>query len=156
MTPPLLNVEDILAAFNGHGVDYVVIGAFAAIAQGAPIAATYDVDITPDQSDENLRRLSDAVDLLVARIRTADIPEGLQFAHDAASLSGRTVLSLTCPAGDFDLVFTPAASPGGYIDLRPGAISITVGNQNALAASLDDIIRSKCPWPAGRRTYEPW
>jgi hypothetical protein len=38
VTPPLLSAEEILAALNEHGVDYAVIGAFAAIAQGAPIA----------------------------------------------------------------------------------------------------------------------
>ena len=33
---------------NRHQVRYVVIGAFAAIAQQAPIPATRDIDITPD------------------------------------------------------------------------------------------------------------
>lgn len=48
MTParPELSAEEILAVLNRHQVRYVVIGAFAAIAQGAPIDATYDVDVT--------------------------------------------------------------------------------------------------------------
>jgi len=47
--------------FNRHRVDYIVIGAFAAIAQGAPIEATHDVDVTPRRDEENLRRLSEAL-----------------------------------------------------------------------------------------------
>lgn len=41
----------IAAVLNRHQVRYVVIGAFAAIAQQAPIPATRDIDITPDRHD---------------------------------------------------------------------------------------------------------
>lgn len=43
---------DILAILNRHQVDDVVIGAFAAIAQGAPLEATHDVDLTPRRDTE--------------------------------------------------------------------------------------------------------
>jgi len=58
---PALSAEDMLAALNRHHVEYVVIGAFAAIAQGVPIQATYDIDVTPRRSPENLDRLSRAL-----------------------------------------------------------------------------------------------
>lgn len=57
-------------------------GAFAAIAQQAPIPATRDIDITPDATAENLTRLSQALTELGARIRTETAPEGLPFGHD--------------------------------------------------------------------------
>lgn len=44
---PELSAEDILAALNRHHVDYLVIEAFAAIAQGASLEPTHDVDVTP-------------------------------------------------------------------------------------------------------------
>jgi hypothetical protein len=47
-----------VAALNRNQVRYVVIGAFAAIAQQAPIPATRDIDFTPDAGQENLARLS--------------------------------------------------------------------------------------------------
>jgi hypothetical protein len=72
---PELSAEDILAVLNRHRVDYIVIGAFAAIAQGAPIEATHDVDVTPRRDDENLGRLSKALDELDARIRVDDPEE---------------------------------------------------------------------------------
>ena len=47
---PELNAAAIVAALNRHRVRYVIIGAFAAIAQQAPIPATRDIDFTPETS----------------------------------------------------------------------------------------------------------
>jgi len=135
--------EHLLEVLNRHGVHYVVIGAFAAIAQGAPLGATYDIDFTPSRTAENLARLSSALRELDARIRVADIPEGLAFSHDADFLANVDMLNLTSSDGAFDLVFTPAAMPDGFEDLAPHAVEIHIGNQVAQAASLSDIIRSK-------------
>jgi pimeloyl-ACP methyl ester carboxylesterase len=49
----------------------------AALAHGAPIRATFDVDLTPARDPENLARLSDSLRDLDARIRTADVDGGL-------------------------------------------------------------------------------
>jgi hypothetical protein len=140
---PELSAKDILAALNRRGVVYLVIGAFAAIAQGAPIEATYDVDVTPQRDPENLERLSLALDDLDARIRVDDLEEGLPFSHDARSLEHMEMLNLTCSAGDFDFVFAPAGAPAGYEDLVPRSVLITVDDQDVRAASLIDIVHSK-------------
>jgi hypothetical protein len=140
---PQLSAEDILAALNRRGVHYVVIGAFAAIAQGAPIEPTYDIDVTPRRDPENLERLSLALSDLDARVRVDDLQEGLPFSHDARSLARMDMLNLTCPAGDFDIVFSPAGAPGGYEDLAPRSVLITVGGQGVRAASLIDVVHSK-------------
>ena len=75
---------------------YVIIGAFAAIAQQAPIPATRDIDLTPEASQENLARLSPALKELGARIRTEAVPDGLPFSHDATSLAAAEVWNLIC------------------------------------------------------------
>jgi hypothetical protein len=67
-----LDASAIVSALNKHGVRYVVIGAFAAIAQQAPVEPTRDVDLTPDTAIANLRRLSSALKDLDARISMAD------------------------------------------------------------------------------------
>ena len=72
---PELNAAAIVAALNRHQVRYVIIGAFAAIAQQAPIPATRDIDLTPEASQENLARLSLALKEPGARIRTEAVPE---------------------------------------------------------------------------------
>jgi hypothetical protein len=66
---PELDAAAIVSALNRHQVRYVVIGAFAAIAQQAPVPATRDIDLTPEASHENLARLSLALTELGARIR---------------------------------------------------------------------------------------
>lgn len=140
---PQLSAEDILAALNTREVRYVLIGAFAAIAQGAPIEATYDIDVAPRRDAVNLRRLSLALDDLDARNRVDDLEEGLAFAHDARSLARMDTLNLPCLAGDFDLVFSPAGAPAGYEDLAPSSVVITVGGQKVRAASITDVVHSK-------------
>lgn len=143
MSGPQLSAEHILAVLNRHGVEYVVIGAFAAMAQGAPLEPSYDVDLTPSRSGDNLGRLSAALSELDARIRVEDVEEGLLFSHDAASLGRVEMLNLTCRSGDFDLVFFPAAAPSGYDDLVQRSVAISVGAQTARAASLADVLKSK-------------
>ena len=115
---PELNAAAIVAALNRHQVRYVIIGAFAAIAQQAPIPATRDIDLTPDASQENLARLSLALKELGARIRTEAVRDGLPFSHDATSLAAADVWILICPDsdGEFDISFYPSGSEGG---LRP-------------------------------------
>jgi hypothetical protein len=77
----------IIAAMNRHGVDYVVIGGFAAELHAAAVIPTRDIDLTPSTAPDNLTRLSRALDDLGARVRTGAIPEGLPFSHDGQSLA---------------------------------------------------------------------
>jgi hypothetical protein len=140
---PQLNATRILSILNKHGVLYIVIGAFAAISQHAPIPPTRDIDFTPETSRANLDRLSAALKELNARIRTDTIPGGLAFDHDGASLANMSVWNLICPDGEFDLSFQPAAFAGGYSDLAPQAHRMSVGGVEVLVASLSDVIRSK-------------
>ncbi len=143
MNRPELSAGDILAVFNSHHVDYLVIGAFAAIAQGAPLEATHDVDVTPRRDADNLGRLSAALTDLDARIRVDDLDEGLAFAHDESTLAGMAMLNLTCASGDFDIVFAPAGAPSGYDELVGNSVVIRVGELDVAAVSIEDVLRSK-------------
>ena len=140
---PALDAAAIIAVLNRHRVRYVVIGAFAAIAQQAPIDPTRDIDLTPDEEPENLRRLSKALKELGARIRTSDVPEGRPFDHDANSLGRATVWNLVCPLGEFDISFRPSGFDAGYSQLAARAHRMTVDGVQVLIADLEDVIRSK-------------
>ncbi|HVA06285.1 MAG TPA: hypothetical protein VNG12_06025 [Acidimicrobiales bacterium] len=140
--PEDFDAGSIIASLNRHGVHYVVIGALAAQLQGAPIPRTRDIDITPATDTGNLQRLSNALHELSARIRTADVPEGLPFDHDAASLSRARIWKLTTPFGEFDLSFVPSGTDG-YSDLVRHAHVIESYGQSVPVADLDDVIRSK-------------
>ena len=140
---PDLNPAAIVAALNRNQVRYVIIGAFAAIAQQAPIPATRDIDLTPEASGENLARLSRALTDLDARIRTEAVPDGLPFGHDAASLAAAEVWNLVCADGEFDISFHPSGFAGGYAQLAVHARRLRVGEVEVVVADLADVIRSK-------------
>lgn len=140
---PELDAAAIVAALNRHQVRYVVIGAFAAIAQQAPIPATRDIDLTPDTGQENLARLSLALTELGARIRTEGVPEGLPFSHDATSLAAAEMWNLICPDGEFDISFHPSGFADGYAQLATNAHRLRVGEVDVVVADLADVIRSK-------------
>jgi hypothetical protein len=129
--PP--NVADfepgqILRALEAHHVRYVVIGAIAAIAAGAPVLTT-DLDVTPARTPENLERLALALRDLGAPI-------------DAQMLESAESWRLTTRAGDVGLMFAPAGT-GGYGDLRRGGRKERIAGVWVDVAALADVIRSK-------------
>jgi hypothetical protein len=132
---------EMLRCLEAHHVRYVVIGAIAAIAAGAPILTT-DLDVTPEGSDENLERLALALRDLDARLRTVSDPEGISFPIEATTLSTAETWTLTTRAGDLDLVFSPAGTRG-YDDFRRGARHERIAGVRVAVAALADVIRSK-------------
>ena len=138
-----LNAAAIVDVLNRHNVKFVVIGAFAAIAQQAPIPATRDIDLTPDSTIENLTRLSAALRELGARIRTDAVDEGLPFDHDGRSLAASPVWNLICPFGEFDISFVPSGIAGGYEELAVRAHRMRVDDVDVMVADLSDVVRSK-------------
>ncbi len=134
-----MHVIDVLAR---HGVEFVVIGGFAAELHRAPVPRTQDIDVTPRVSEANLARLSAALVELEARVRATGVPEGLAFSHDAASLARVGVWNLTTSVGDFDLSFRPTGT-GGYEDLATNAIVVHFAGHDVAVAALADVVRSK-------------
>lgn len=65
-----LDLGELFAALARHGVDYLVIGGVATQVHGHR-RTTMDLDLTPDPSPENLRRLGAALADLEARPRDA-------------------------------------------------------------------------------------
>lgn len=133
--------EEILRVLHEHGVHHVLIGGLAAVLHGSA-QPTYDVDITPDATPENLARLSDALRALNARVRVAGLPGGLAFAHDATSLAAVTTLNMVTDAGDLDVALRPAGLPD-YAQWRREAVDIVVLGVPVAVASIDSVVRSK-------------
>jgi hypothetical protein len=140
---PDLDAAAIVSVLNRHRVRYVVIGAFAALAQQAPIAPTRDIDLTPDTNDANLEALSAALKELDARIRADGVHGGLPFDHDGRSLGTVATWNLICRFGEFDLSFSPSGFEGGYGQLARRAHRVVVDGVEVTIADLDDVIRSK-------------
>ena len=141
MESPDLDPAPILAALTRHEVAFIVIGGLAAAAHGS-ILPTFDVDIVPLSSEDNLTRLSDALRELGAKVRASGVEGGVPFDHDARSLAAAGVWNLTTPHGDLDLSFVPTGTTG-YGDLIQDATEEPFFGVRAPIASLADIIRSK-------------
>lgn len=75
-TAPALDPAAMLRVLRDHGVRFVVIGGLAAIYHGAA-HVTFDLDVTPQRSEDNLRRLSDVLRELGAGIR-AEFADGIR------------------------------------------------------------------------------
>ena len=155
-----MSLFDALAVLHEHDTDFVVIGAFAAVAQGYPLP-TEDLDIAPSRDGDNLERLAAALLELHAELR---LPGGKthSFPIDADYLARADSWTLATTAGPLDVLFAPTGT-SGYEDLRRDAVRATLRGTPVLLASLRDIIRMKeaarrpkdeAQLPALRRTLE--
>jgi hypothetical protein len=133
--------EELLRVLHEHGVRYVLIGGLAATLYGST-SPTFDVDITPETTEDNLARLSAALTALDARIRVEGLPGGLPFAHDAESLAGPTMLNLVTRYGDLDVASQPEGV-GDFATWDAGATDIVIVDLPVRVAGIDDIVRSK-------------
>jgi hypothetical protein len=133
----------IVWAFNRLGVEYVVIGGYAGELHAAAVPPTRDIDFTPRATQENLRRLPQALtDLGGPGSAPRAYPKGLPFSHDAASLANVGIWNLTCEFGEFDISFMPSGTDG-YQDLVRTALPVEMRGEQMPVASLADIIQSK-------------
>ncbi len=133
--------ELLLAVLIEEGVDFVLIGGYAAVLHGAS-RPTEDVDVTPATDAENLARLTKALERLDARIRSDAVPGGLPFSTSAEAMRGLLMLNLTTGLGDLDISFHPSGTDG-YADLVQGAEERSLGTVTIRVAALADIVRSK-------------
>ncbi len=132
----------ICTILNEEGVDYVVVGGFAAVVRGSSLP-TRDIDIVPSRSPENLDRLGRALRRMRAQIRTDGDPVPAPL--DGPFLANMPVmLNLVTDFGEMDLTFVPAGSAGGYDGWKVAATSEELSDGVVVvAAGLDDIIDSK-------------
>jgi hypothetical protein len=133
--------DEILRVLHRHRVEFVLIGGMAATLHGSDIV-TFDLDVSPKSTRDNLERLASVLRELGASLRVEGEPSGVAFDAHAELLERMQVLNLATRAGDLDIVVRPAGSTG-YDDLRRDAIAISISGVPILVASLADIIRSK-------------
>jgi hypothetical protein len=133
--------ERILTTLDEHKVRFVLIGALAARLHGFP-RLTADADITPADDPANMEKLAKALRELHAKVYTESVPEGLAFDCSAKTLGRAVMWNLVTDAGRIDVAFKPAGTKG-FDDLARDAEKFKAYGVVFLAASIDDIIRSK-------------
>lgn len=140
MSPtPVFDPGELLRVLARHRVRFVLIGGFAAVYHGSA-HVTFDVDISPATAEDNLVRLSAALDELGAQVRAGE--DAVPFTHDGPALGRAQIWDLVTPHGDLDISFMPSGTHG-YDDLHRDAIEVEVLGIEIEVASLADVVRSK-------------
>lgn len=129
-----------LRELRDAGVEFVIIGAFAARLIGSP-TVTRDLDVCHATEQSNLQALAAVLVGLGARLRGAD-PD-LPFRLDARTLAAGDRFTFVTDAGDLDILATPSGT-GGFADLVRTSVRTDLGDGLIVrVASIDDLIRMK-------------
>jgi hypothetical protein len=125
----------ILRELAVGGVEFVVIGGYAAIAHGSP-RLTNDLDISYSPEPANLEALGSVLVGLEARLR--GVADDVPFVADAGSLRQVELLTLDTRHGPLDLLAAPGGGPG-WAALRRDAIEVDLDGVTVPVASLDHL-----------------
>ena len=135
----MTQLERLLAALNGAGVEYIIIGGVAARAHGSS-RLTDDLDISYARSDTNMARIVAALAPLQPYLRGA--PPGLPFEWSVATLRAGLNFTLTTSLGAIDLL-GEIVGGGRFENLRPHALDISLFGSDVLLLGLPWLIRVK-------------
>ncbi len=141
---PAFDPRAMLRRLTEGGVDYVVIGGIAVIAQGY-VRTTRDLDIAFSDDAANLEALGHVLTDLEARLRGVD--EEIPFTADARTLAGAQLLTLETSLGWLD-VHKVVPGVRRYEDLRKRATNTIFEGLPVRVASIDDLLSMKAS--AGR------
>jgi hypothetical protein len=129
----------ILGVLLEDRVDLVLVGALAAVAQGAPVT-THDVDIVHARTPQNLDRLMTALDRLRARYRGRPVSSPLPPDRAALASSGHSLFMTDL--GPLDCL--GAIENGmGYEELLPRSIEVDLDGRPLRVLGLETIVALK-------------
>lgn len=137
--PKTADLEVLLRALVDAGVEMIVVGGAAAVIHGAPIS-TLDVDVVPDQSPDNLARLSAALIRLEARFRP--VLPGRDLTPTVEHLAGTGQLQLTTREGPLDILCR-LHDGRGYAELVDRSRLIEAEHLRVRVIDLDALIEIK-------------
>lgn len=136
--PEHADLESLLDALGGAGIEFIVVGGAAAVLHGAPVT-TQDLDIVHQTDGENIERLMDVLTTLDARTRDL---AGRKIQPDAAALRGSGQIRLTTRRGPLDLLCR-LHDGRGYTDLLPHTVEVTDGSLQLRVLDLPTLIAIK-------------
>ncbi|MGH2830244.1 MAG: hypothetical protein ACRDJM_07150 [Actinomycetota bacterium] len=143
---PPLQAGQLFRVLDEHEVRYVVVGGLAAVVHGAG-RVTFDIDVVPKWTTENLSRLADALAAVGARLRVPGGAEPVEYPLDAKALRAFELSTWRTAYGDIDVIRgTPTTVKGrlaGYAALARRAHAREAFGVTVFIADLDDVIESK-------------
>jgi hypothetical protein len=132
-------VEQLLKALTDSQAKFIVVGAYAAIMQGATLR-TDDLDVCYERTPDNYKKIVRAIAPFRPRLR--GVPENLKAPFDEQSLAQGTNFTLITDLGSLDLL-GEMSGVGGYRQIVTTAKVINLGSVICQVASLETIIQSK-------------
>jgi hypothetical protein len=131
-------LTSVLGVLLAERVDFVLVGALAAVAQGAPLT-THDVDIVHARTPQNLERLMAALVKLNARYRGRPADAPLPPDRKALATTGHSLFMTDL--GPLDCL---GAIEGGrtYDDLAPLSVEVDMDGR-LLVLQLETIVELK-------------
>ena len=134
-----MNFDTAVQILCDADVDFIIIGGWSAILHGSR-HLTNDLDIFYSRRTANLKRLALALSPYHPRLK--DLPPGLPFVFDEATLRNCTVLTLTTDLGSIDLL-AEVAGLGSFEQVAVGAVQVEAFGRTIRTLDLESLIKSK-------------
>jgi predicted nucleotidyltransferase len=134
-----LDVAALLRSLVGAGVDFVVIGGLAGLAQGSSYP-TFDLDVAYARDGQNLERLVEVLSEIDVHLINA--PADLPLQIDVRTLENGANFTFDTKFGRFDIL---GHVPGvkSYDELRARADTASLEGVEVRVASIDHLIAMK-------------
>lgn len=129
----------ILQLLTARGVDFVVVGGYAAVLHGSA-RITQDLDVCYETDRANLDVLGRA--LVDANARLHGVDEDVPFVPDGRTLARTQLMTLMTDLGKLDLMTAPDGAPS-YERLRREALGVDLGDHLVRIASIADLLSMK-------------
>jgi len=144
------NTDYILATFNRHGVDYLVIGGVNFLLRHAPVL-TYDIDLWIEDSADNRRRCEAALADLQCEWGMTDDDWEPVMGKRTGWLDHQSVYCLTSPFGAIDIFRRVAGMDSWSASRARAEAGTTAGGILYLGLSDADMLLCQLALPEGQR-----
>lgn len=129
----------VIRSLDEHKVEFVIIGAMAAVSLGVPIA-TRDLDICYRRSKQNIALLVKALQPLHPKLRGA--PADLPFIFDAKTIENGENFTFVTDVGDLDIL-GHITGLSGYNEVIETAETLEIYGVRVKVMSLATLIKAK-------------
>ena len=134
-----MNFDRAVHALCDAGVEFIIIGGWSAILHGSA-NVTSDLDLFFTRRRGNLRRLVGA--LAPYHPRLADLPEGLPFIWDEATLRNGTIFTLARELGRIDLL-GEVSGLGSFEEVEAASLVVDAFGRQVRTLDLRSLIAAK-------------
>ena len=134
-----MSYEPVVQALADAGVEFVLIGGWAAILHGSSFM-TNDLDICYCRRSDNVKRL--AAILAPLHPRPRGFPAGLPFVWDAVTLRNSTLFTLDTDAGEIDLL-GEVSGVGDFEQVKANSVVTSAFGRDIRILDLPALIAAK-------------